>query len=234
MKNIEDIIAKFPKKRINLDEKYASAHSQNYKKNRIRSNIDHKLSGFAESWSHKIIAKNNFNKNKILEVGAGNLNHVPYEKNYERYDVVEPWSELINTSIYKTDIDDKYNYLNEIKDKTYNRIISIFTFEHLENLPNDIEFIKNILTKNGVLQVAIPCEGELAFKIGWMFTTGLMFKIRYGLDYSKIMKYEHINTLDEIIILLRYFFSNIKILRSPLILPIKLFICCYIGCHNLK
>ena len=71
------------------------------------------------------------------------MNHVPYEKNYERYDVVEPWSELINTSIYKTDIDDKYNYLNEIKDKTYNRIISIFTFEHLENLPNDIEFIKN-------------------------------------------------------------------------------------------
>ena len=28
MKNIEDIIAKFPKKRINLDEKYKIAHNK--------------------------------------------------------------------------------------------------------------------------------------------------------------------------------------------------------------
>ncbi len=234
MVNIDKIIKSFPKKRIKLSNEYQLAHNDNYSKNRNNINIDHKLSGFAESWIHKIIAKNNFNKKIILEIGAGNLNHYIYEKNHETYDVVEPWSELLNNSPNIKFINNKYNLMQDIKKKNYyERIISINTFEHLENLVEDIKVIKSLLSKSGVLQVGIPCEGELAFKIGWLFTTGLFFRLRYGLDYGKIMKFEHVNTFEEIYELLKYNFKNVRLVRSRFILPIKNFsFYAYIECSN--
>ena len=33
------------------------------------------------------------------------------------------------------------------------------------------------------------------FKLGWKLTTGLGFRAKYGLDYSKIMSHEHLNSL---------------------------------------
>ena len=82
----------------------------------------------------------------------------------------------------------------KIENKEYDRIISIMTFEHLENLPEIVKKCHKLLKKDGLLQVAIPCEGELAFKLGWKLTTGLSFRLKYGLDYSKIMRHEHLNT----------------------------------------
>ena len=50
------------------------------------------------------------------------------------------------------------------------------TFEHLEDLPRITEKCRELLKKNGTLQIAIPCEGELAFKLGWKLTTGLVLE----------------------------------------------------------
>ena len=41
--------------------------------------------------AHKIISKKKFEKSKILEVGAGTLNHLKYEKSFSEYDIVEPF-----------------------------------------------------------------------------------------------------------------------------------------------
>lgn len=41
-------------------------------------------------------------------------------------------------------------------------------------------------------------------------TTGNEFKKRYGLSYEVIMKYEHLNTADEIELILKYFFKNVR------------------------
>ena len=72
--------------------------------------------------------------------------------------------------------------------------------EHLLDLPEDIKLCSKLLNNNGILQVAIPCEGEAAFTIGWKLTTGIHFKIKYGLDYSKLMEHEHVNSLEEIMV----------------------------------
>ena len=69
------------------------------------------------------------------------------------------------------------------------------------------------------MQVAIPCEGEFAFKLGWKLTTGLSFRLKYGLDYSKIMRHEHLNTQKEILVIIEKFFDIKKFQRSPFLLP---------------
>jgi hypothetical protein len=42
-----------------------------------------------------------------------------------------------------------------------------------------------------------------------MCTTGLEFKLRYGLDYGVLMAYEHVNTAQEVEEVLTYFFASV-------------------------
>jgi len=66
------------------------------------------------------------------------------------------------------------------------------------------------MNPEGVLAVSIPNEGRFLWKFAYRNTTGREFHRRYGLDYEVIMRHEHVNTADEIEILLRYFFKDVK------------------------
>jgi len=46
--------------------------------------------------------------------------------------------------------------------------------------------------------------------MGWTLTTGLEFRIRHGLDYGVLMRHEHLNTADEIRMVLQTFFAGIR------------------------
>jgi len=46
--------------------------------------------------------------------------------------------------------------------------------------------------------------------MGYKLTTGIEFKAKYGLDYSILMRYEHVNTADEIEEVLNYFYGKNK------------------------
>jgi len=59
--------------------------------------------------------------------------------------------------------------------------------------------------------VSVPNEGSLAWKMGTM-VTGFEFKKKYGLEYSVLMKYEHVNTAKDIEEVLRYFFENVYVI----------------------
>ena len=89
------------------------------------------------------------------------------------------------------------------------------------NLPKEIELCKNLLKQDGIFQVAIPCEGEFTFKLGWLLTTAISFKLKYNLDYSKLIEYEHVNSIDEIMTILEHNFKIINFCRSSSIPPVK-------------
>ena len=211
---------KFPKSRPKLSEEYLKVYEEHYKDNRDGKGLTNFLSSYMESWAHKIISKKNFKSEKILEIGAGTLNHLKYEKDILLYDVVEPFKNLFINSNEKKKVNKFYDSIFQIKNKKYDRIISIMTFEHLENLPEVVKKCHELLKKDGIMQIAIPCEGEFAFKLGWKLTTSLSFKFKYGLNYSKIMAHEHLNTQKEILIIIKNFFNVSKLKRSPFILPL--------------
>jgi len=66
------------------------------------------------------------------------------------------------------------------------------------------------LENNGMFLAAIPNEGTVLWKLGWKLTTGIEFRLKYGLGYCKLMEYEHLNTANEIEDVLSYFFRTIK------------------------
>ena len=221
----------YPKKRINLDLNYKKIYENHYIHNREGKGIGNYLSKVMESWMHKKVAS--VIKKDILEIGAGNINHLRYEKNYLNYDIVEPFENLYRNNPQKKKIRNIFNSLHQVNNK-YDKIISIAVLEHLTDLPNEIQLCKKLLKDDGIFQVAIPCEGEFAFKLGWMLTTAISFKLKYKLDYSRIIEYEHVNTMDEIITILKHHFNIKKIKRSPFILPFKnLSFYAYLECEHM-
>ena len=218
MDNIQEILNRFPKKRNQLPEEYQKIYGSHYKINREGLSKVTYFTSRIEGWMHKAVA-NDVNKAfyngkpSTLEIGAGTLNHINFEPISENYiyDVIEPFTDLFKSSTNKEKINNFYLDISDVPiKKKYDRIISIATFEHLCDLPFVVARSGLLLNQNGILRVAIPSEGTLLWTLGWKLTTGIEYRIKYGLDYSVLMKYEHINTAKEIESILNYFFSEVK------------------------
>ncbi len=213
IKQLQLILNLFPKKREELPLKYQTIYNSHYKKNRGGKTKTTSLSMKMERWLHKQVAKDLKNSNEdisTLEIGAGTLNQLEYEPNIINYDIVEPFTELFEKSNQLIRIRNIYKDILDIDiNIKYNRITSIATFEHIVDLPVVIAKASLLLKNNGSLRVSIPNEGTILWKLGTIIT-GAEFKKTYGLDYQVLMKYEHVNTADEIEFVLKYFFKETK------------------------
>ena len=67
-----------------------------------------------------------------------------------------------------------------------------------------------LLENDGVFSASIPSQGRFLWTLGYKATTGLEFRLKYGLDYDVIMNYEHCNNQREIIAVCEYFFDSTK------------------------
>ena len=202
----------FPKSRIDLPERFRKIYSEHYRKNRKGQTFASFFSQKAEKWLHVKVAADVTDTREVstLEIGAGTLNHLKYE-NTRPYDSVEPFKELYSDSPDIDRINTIYSDIDNISpDICYNRIISIATFEHITDLPKVVAKSCILLKNDGTLRVAIPNEGTFFWKLGWKLTTGLEFRIKYGLDYGILLQYEHVSDADEIEEVLKFFFREVR------------------------
>lgn len=172
-----------------------------------------------EGWMHRRIEGHS--TFPALEIGSGTLNHLKYVDTPGPYDIVEPFKELYadrHDELAK--VRSVYTRLADVPpDNRYSRIFSIAVFEHMVELPEEIERTTRLLAEGGLLQVGIPCEGGLLWGLSWRLTTGMMFRLRTGLDYAELMRHEHVNRADEIILLLRHWYREVTVRYFPL--PLK-------------
>jgi hypothetical protein len=210
---MKKMLKNFPKKRPPLPAAYQEIYDAHYKENREGGSNAAGLAQKLERWMHRCVAADTKRPPvpATLEVGGGTLNHLEHEPGTDIYDVVEPFKYLYETSPHRSGVRHFYDDIAEIPDGTkYGRIISIATFEHIEDLPSVVARCGLLLDEGGSLRVAIPSEGTILWKLGYTLTTGAEFKKRYGLDYEVLMRHEHVNTAREIEEVLRYFFTGVK------------------------
>lgn len=203
----------FPKTRSTLPPEFQAIYADQYKENRDGGSKASGLAQKLESWMHKKVAADvqSGPDRSTLEIGAGTLNQLPYEKNSKPFDIIEPFHSLFETSPLKARVRNVYDDISEIPaGTTYDRIISIAAFEHICNLPEVIARAALLLNQGGNLRCGIPSEGTIMWKLGYTFSTGLEFKRKYGLDYDVLMKHEHVNTAKEIEEVLNYFFADVR------------------------
>jgi 2-polyprenyl-3-methyl-5-hydroxy-6-metoxy-1,4-benzoquinol methylase len=195
------------------------------------------LSQKMETWMHRQVSSDLVDSDcsmlSTLEIGAGILNHLVYEKDVKKYDIIEPQSDRYKNSDQLQRVQNIYRDIEDVPfDQHYDRILSIAVFEHIPNLPQVIARSALLLKSTGSLRVAIPSEGTLLWWLGWRLTTGIEFYFKFGLDYGRLMSYEHINTANEIEWLLNHFFENVK--SRCLGLPKSLSVYQYFECKNPK
>ena len=210
---MESILNRFPKERLPLPPEFQAIYSEQYKENREGKSSAAGLAQRMESWMHRKVAGDvsSSSEKSTLEIGAGTLNHLPYEMHSRPYDIIEPFRFLYESSPLIEKLRDVYDDISEIPNGTnYDRIVSIAAFEHICTLPEVVANCGILLNNGGNLRVAIPSEGTILWRLGYTLSTGLEFRRRYNLDYGILMKHEHVNTAKEIELVLRHFFSDVK------------------------
>jgi len=203
----------FPKERPALPPEYAAIYAEQYKQNRDGGSKAAGLAQKLESWMHKKVAADALSgqERSTLEIGAGTLNQLQYEKTSNPYDIVEPFKYLFENSPLIDRIRNVYDDISEISgDVRYDRITSIAAFEHICTLPEVVAKCGLLLADNGCLRIGIPSEGTVLWRLGYTFSTGWEFKRKYGLDYEVLMRHEHVNSAREIEEVVKYFFSEVS------------------------
>jgi hypothetical protein len=214
MMDIEALLSQFPKTRPPLSPSLQAIYARQYKENRQGETTAASLSQRLEAWMHRQVAADVAAGavRATLELGAGTLNQLRYERFTTPYDIVEPFAELFADSSERGRVRHAYEDIAEAPAAVrYDRITSIAALEHICDLPLVLARSAQLLTPDGVFRAAIPAEGGLLWRLGWSLTTGLEFRLRHGLDYGELMRHEHVNTAAEIEALVKTLFAEVQI-----------------------
>lgn len=52
------------------------------------------------------------------------------------------------------------------------------------------------------------------WNLTWTLFSGILFRLKTGSSFKEVQKHEHLNTLDEILTLIKYFYNNVSIKYS--------------------
>jgi hypothetical protein len=214
--HLEGLLSTYPRSRPSLPSAQRASFVEHYQLNRAGKRGLQKVVAGLESWMHRRVSVEIAGGN-LLEIGAGNLNHISYLSTPCIYDVIEPFQELWQGSPYHSRVNHIYYDIGDIPlTHRYDCIFSIAVLEHLIDLPFILARAGLLLRTDGTFRAGFPSEGGLLWGLAWRLTTGIQYRIKRGLDYGAIMRHEHVNSANEILLLLRYFYEHVEISRFPL------------------
>jgi hypothetical protein len=212
-RDLESVLARFPKTRPTLPPRLQAIYTRQYLENRAGATPAASASQALERWLHRQVAADAAGPPvPTLEIGAGTLNQLNFEAPNPGYDIVEPFAELYADSPLRGRVREIFDDVADVpRERRYARITSVAALEHICDLPLTLARAARLLRDGGVLRTAIPSEGGFLWKLGWMCTTGLEFRLRHGLDYGLMMAHEHVNDCLEIETLLRALFEDVQV-----------------------
>jgi hypothetical protein len=210
------LLESYPRTRPPLSAAHKRIHIEEYRRNRgAYGGILFRLIAALEGWMHRRIARRR-SAGRLLELGAGTLNHLRYEPAVE-YDIVEPLPALYRNSAARGRIAHAFASIADIpRQDRYTRIISVAVLEHAEDLPRLVARSGLLLDEGGVFQAGIPAEGGLLWGLAWRMTTAIAYRARTRLPYAPVMRHEHLNTAVEVIAVIGYCFKSVALSWFPL------------------
>jgi len=215
---ISTLLKSYPRSRPPISASHQAGYVSHHRGSRLGTDPLQAAVLRLESWMHrKIASRRSSGSDSILEIGAGTLNHVPYESQWKRYDVVEPFVELYQDSDQRQCVSKIFADIREVPEQNrYDRVLSVAVLEHLTELPEVVARSALLLKPTGTFQAGIPSEGSFLWGAAWRCTTGVWYRVRTGLSYGDLMRHEHVNDAGEILAVLRHFFATVTVRRFPL------------------
>jgi SAM-dependent methyltransferase len=182
------------------------------------------LLGYLFRWQHKVLSPEVYKKcEKVLEIGPSFEPHIKYTKlNYKKYYCLEIndgisrkeyYNKKFPNIIYNTYDGKKLNFKNNF----FDRIIISQTLEHILNFEIFLNEMMRVLKYGCVISIASPCDNGFLWRFGrFLFKkTYNKFKKINSLEYDYLVAKEHVNTIFQILAILRKKFTIVKEVYLP-------------------
>ena len=169
---------------------------------------------------------------RVLEVGGGGMPHYYWMNSArtETYTVSDKIAlHLTKMELFRKEIPSRIHFLLHDFDRdpsletvegNYTRVIASHVLEHIPDPERAILKWASLLATDGVLSIAIPCDPGWLWRLGQIFAfRGYQMQVTFQ-EYDLVMSREHINSVQRILKIIRYYFRAPKVNWFPLMVPI--------------
>ena len=176
---------------------------------------------------------------KVLEIGAGTGEHLGFVRHgFDQYVL----SDLdVNTlEVAKQKLNDKFGnkLLFETQsggglsyaDNSFDRLIATHVLEHIYQPHLALKEWRRVVKNGGVLSILIPTDPGVAWRLGRNLGPRKN-AIAQGIAYDYVMAREHVNSCNNLIALLRHYFTDRTEAWWPFPIPsidLNLFFVCHV------
>ena len=198
------------------------------------------LNGYFFKKNHKLMEKgmkNKFSKNcSILEIGPGYHPHLIYlSHKFKNYNVLEMDNSKKIKNFYRKKFP-KIKLIKKFERKKYDRIIMSHTLEHINNPNEYLLNLKKHLGKKSILSISLPTDPGMLWRLGRFLSKNRTLKL-YDIssyEYDYINAIEHVNSIFNLIILLKKHFKIVNEIYYPFQIKIPDFNLFYVGNFKIK
>ena len=180
----------------------------------------------------------------ILEIGPGVNPHLRFvRQKFQKYFFAETFDYAADYLTNKfadnecVEVDKYDGFSLNYESSSFDRVIICHTLEHIPNPEKMLFEMDRVLKSGGILSISLPCDPGLLWRAGRCLTTARAAKKKLGFtktEYYYVMSKEHINSINNLVALLSYHFSE-KLREYYLPFYIKSYdINLVYNCHVLK
>ena len=189
-------------------------------------NSSQTLSSYFLSRSHKImedVVGSNQHFSKILEVGAGTGEHFRFvQHSYDRYYLTDQSEVMLAAAQkkYASVATDKIFFEKQdaskltYADSSFDRLIATHVLEHLPYPVAVLQEWDRLVRQGGLISIVLPCDPGLLWRLGRHLGPRRNAR-RLGIEYDYLMASEHINSIYNLVVQIRYHFPQAREVWYP-------------------
>ncbi len=195
------------------------------------SNYAKPLRSFVMREGHKFAEKafdNQVHFDRVLEIGAGTGEHFPFVRhNFNEYILSDMNPKVLDVAKKKLSgvLDERLQFEMQIgsnlsyPDNSFDRVLAIHILEHIYQPHLALKEWYRVLKPGGVLTILIPTDPGIAWRLG-RHLGPRKNALAQGIAYDYIMAREHVNSCNNLIAILRYYFPKAKQAWWPFAVPL--------------
>jgi SAM-dependent methyltransferase len=195
-------------------KKFEKNISKNYLKYQNTGLVGYLMGACHKNLENKFIKKNGI----VLEIGPGTSPHINYlNGNFEKYFMLD--SSLFTVNFLKKKFIKNKNVIIKrstnssipFENNSFDRVIMSHVLEHVSDPESFLFKILSKLKNGGYLSISLPTDPGFLWRLGRFYQKAFNVKDKLNLsnrDYDYMIATEHVNSIFNLISILKYHFKN--------------------------
>ena len=194
-------------------------------------NYERSLSAFFMRRGHEVLERSLAGDDfpRVLEVGAGSGQHLRFVRHrFDEYHMTDHDPAMLEhaRASYPEHLRNRIRVAQEdagrlsSPDHAFDRLIATHVLEHLPHPHEVLREWHRVVRPGGVISIVLPCDPGMLWRTGRMLGPRANAH-RAGLEYDYWMAREHVNSINNLVVFIRYYFDLLEEHWYPLRLPVS-------------